>query len=65
MGGSRVIKQLFLAREQKNSGKKFFLFIGHEVMFFETPFLHPARRNYVCDYVCGATAFGETGNSAD
>jgi hypothetical protein len=43
-----VIKQLFLAREQKNSGKKFFLFIRHKVLFYETPFLHPARRNYVC-----------------
>jgi hypothetical protein len=37
-----------LAREQKNSGQKFFLFIGHEVLFYETPFLHRARRNYVC-----------------
>jgi hypothetical protein len=33
-----LIKQLFLAREQKNSGKRFFLFIGHEVLFYETPF---------------------------
>jgi hypothetical protein len=40
----------------KKKGKKFFLFIGHKVLFFETPFLHRARRNYVC----GATAFGET-----
>jgi hypothetical protein len=39
-GGARVLKQLFLAREQKNSGKKFFLFIEHEVLFYETPFLH-------------------------
>jgi hypothetical protein len=36
---------VFLAREQKNSGKKFFLFIGHEVLFYETPFLHRPRRN--------------------
>jgi hypothetical protein len=43
--GALVIKHLFLAREQKNSGKKF---IGHEVLFYETPFLHRARRNYVC-----------------
>jgi hypothetical protein len=43
-----MIKLLFLAREQKNSGKKFFLFIGHEVLFYETPFLHRTRRNYVC-----------------
>jgi hypothetical protein len=50
--GALVIKQLFLAREQKNSGKKFFLFIEHEVLFYETPFLHRARRIYVC----GATA---------
>jgi hypothetical protein len=28
----------FLAREQKNSGNKFFLFIEHEVLFYETPF---------------------------
>jgi hypothetical protein len=42
-GGARV-----LARKQKNSGKKFFLFIEHEVLFYETPFLHRARRNYVC-----------------
>jgi hypothetical protein len=47
-GGAQVIKLLFLAREQKNSGKKFFLFIGHEVLFYETPFLHGTRRNYVC-----------------
>jgi hypothetical protein len=40
--------KLFLAREQKNSGKKFFLFIEHEVLFYETPFLHRARGNYVC-----------------
>jgi hypothetical protein len=46
--GALVIKQLFLAREQKNSGKKFFLFIGHEVLFYEKPFLYRARRNYVC-----------------
>jgi hypothetical protein len=38
----------FLAREQKNSGNKLFLFIGHEVLLYETPFLHRARRNYVC-----------------
>jgi hypothetical protein len=37
---------------QKNSGKKFFLFIEHEVLFYETPFLHSARRIFVC----GATA---------
>jgi hypothetical protein len=43
-----VIKQLFLAREQKNSGKKFFLFIKHEVLFYVAPFLHRARRNYLC-----------------
>jgi hypothetical protein len=43
-----VIKLLFLAREQKNSGKKFFLFIEHEVLFYETPFLQRARRNDVC-----------------
>jgi hypothetical protein len=42
-GGAR-----FLAREQKKSGKKFFLFIGHEVLFYETPFLHGARQIYVC-----------------
>jgi hypothetical protein len=51
-GCARVIKQLFLAREQKNSGKKFFLFIEHEVLFYEMPFLQRARRIYVC----GATA---------
>jgi hypothetical protein len=51
----------FLAREQKKQWKKFFLFIGHKVLFFETPVLHRARR----DYVCGATTFGETGKSAD
>jgi hypothetical protein len=45
----------FLAREQKNSGKKFFLFIGHEVLFYETPFLHRPRRNYVCG-ACETTA---------
>jgi hypothetical protein len=43
-----VIKLLFLAREQKKNGKKFFIFIEHEVLFYETPFLHRARRNYVC-----------------
>jgi hypothetical protein len=43
-----VIKQLFLAPEHKNSEKKFFLFIEHEVLFYETPFFHRARRNYVC-----------------
>jgi hypothetical protein len=46
---------LFLAREQKNSGKKFFLFMGHEVLFYETSFLHRARRNYVCG-ACETTA---------
>jgi hypothetical protein len=45
---AKKIKQLFLAREQKKGGKKFFLFIGHEVLFYGTPFLHCARRNYVC-----------------
>jgi hypothetical protein len=54
-GGARVIKQLFLALEQKNSGKKFFLFIEHEVLFYETPFSHRARRNYVCG-ACETTA---------
>jgi hypothetical protein len=39
-----VIKQLFLAREQKNSRKKFFLFIEHAVLFYETPFLHHVRQ---------------------
>jgi hypothetical protein len=38
---------MFLTREQKYSGKKFFLFIEHEVLFYERPFLHRARRNYV------------------
>jgi hypothetical protein len=33
---------------KRNSGKKFFLIIEHEVLFYETPFLHPARTNYVC-----------------
>jgi hypothetical protein len=36
----------------KKKGKKFFLFIEHEVLFYETPFLHRATRIYVC----GATA---------
>jgi hypothetical protein len=31
----------------KKKGKKFF-FIGHEVLFYETLFLHRARRIYVC-----------------
>jgi hypothetical protein len=35
--------------------KKFFLFIEHEVLFYETPFLHRARRNYVCG-ACETTA---------
>jgi hypothetical protein len=39
-------------KRKENSGKKFFLFIKHEVLFYETPFLHRARRNYLC----GATA---------
>jgi hypothetical protein len=37
--------------EYTSSGKKFFLFIGHEVLFYEMPFLHRARRNYVCGAV--------------
>jgi hypothetical protein len=53
--GALVIKQLFLAREQKNSGKKFFLFMEHEVLFYETPFLQRASRNYVCG-ACERTA---------
>jgi hypothetical protein len=53
--GALVIKQLFLAQEQKNSGNKFFLFIEHEVLFYETPFLYRARRNYVCG-ACEMTA---------
>jgi hypothetical protein len=28
--------------------QKFFLFIEHEVLFYETPFLHRTRRIYVC-----------------
>jgi hypothetical protein len=45
-------KELFyhkcaLAREQKKQGKKLFLFIGHEVLFFKTTCIR-ARRNYVC-----------------
>jgi hypothetical protein len=32
----------------KKKGKKFFLFIEHEVLFYETPFLHRARRIYFC-----------------
>jgi hypothetical protein len=53
--GARVIKQLFLARKQKNRGKKFFLFIEHEVLLYETPFLQRASRNYVCG-ACETTA---------
>jgi hypothetical protein len=37
-GGTRTKKQW----------KKVFSFIGHEVLFYETPFLHRATRNYVC-----------------
>jgi hypothetical protein len=36
----------------KKKGKQFFLFIEHEVLFYEMPFLHRARRIYFC----GATA---------
>jgi hypothetical protein len=38
--GKLFFTVFFLAREQKNSGKKFFLFIEHGVLFYETPFLH-------------------------
>jgi hypothetical protein len=43
--GKLFFTVFFLAREQKNRGKKFFLFIEHEVLFYETRFLHPARTN--------------------
>jgi hypothetical protein len=46
--GKLFFTGFFLTREQKNSGKKFFLFIGHEVLFYETPFLHGAIRIYFC-----------------
>jgi hypothetical protein len=49
--GTRDKTALFNTRT-KNSGKTFFIFIEHEVLFYETPFLHRARRIYVC----GATA---------
>jgi hypothetical protein len=44
-------KTALFSTRTKNSGKKFFLFIEHEVLFYETPFLHRARRNYVCGAV--------------
>jgi hypothetical protein len=46
--GKLFFTVFFLAREQKNSGKKFFLFIEHEVLFYETPFLHSETRIYFC-----------------
>jgi hypothetical protein len=45
---------LFSTRTKKQ-WKKVFLFIEHEVLFYETPFLHRARRNYVCG-ACETTA---------
>jgi hypothetical protein len=36
--GAPVIKQMFLAREQKIRWKKDFFNIGHEVWFYETTF---------------------------
>jgi hypothetical protein len=38
----------FLAREQKKQWKKVFSFFEHEVLFYETPFLHRAGTIYVC-----------------
>jgi hypothetical protein len=60
-----VIKQLFFAREQKNSGKKFFLLIEHEVLFYETPFLHRATRIYVCGATALARAYHRPGRKRE
>jgi hypothetical protein len=58
----RVLKRAVLSRVRRVEGgghenkktveKSFFFFIKHEVLFYETPFLHRTRRIYVC----GATA---------
>jgi hypothetical protein len=42
----RLVKNNYLFDKKK--GNKFFLFIEHEVLFYETPFLHRTRRNFVC-----------------
>jgi hypothetical protein len=64
----RVLKRAVLSRVRRVEGhenkktveKSCSFFIGHEVLFFKTTCIR-ARRNYVC----GATAFGEIGKSAD
>jgi hypothetical protein len=44
----RVLKTALFSTRTKKQLKKVFSFIGHEVLFYETPFLHRATRNYVC-----------------